>query len=203
MENFVKFAFSVQSTGKKAAKTTEPELYLTTTNGKVKINEATSRLLGVAPGDHLMFMNNADAVSKAILAGETDEDTPVTWGIAKGNLIYGKDGKVEQVIKRLSKAEKEALIEAGEVDEEGNPLTQYTDKLAGFKLASVSGNVGIGSILEGSDAVNWVELGGNNDEIQVYSVSKEPVQVEAPNGTESPEAVDLFVISLDRSEAKR
>lgn len=205
MENTSKFSFAVQVAGKKTAKTTEPELTATSTPGKIKINEAASRLLNLQSGDHLMFLSNKSDVESAVYKGDLTEEeaqNQIAWGIAKGNVIYGRDGNPVQVTKRLTKDEARALVESGEVDEDGNPIPQEEDKRAGSKLASPSGQHGVGNTLECSDTNTWNELNGDKEKLQVYSIQKEPVEVTVPNGTEEGEVVELYLIEFDRTENK-
>lgn len=178
MEGKSRFAFGVVSTGRRPDKTTEPQLVVATTKGKFKLNGAATRMVGVQHGDHAALVNNADEIAKAIAAGEAEEDTAPTWGIIKGYPVLDKEGNPRQSVKRLTDAEKSALIEAGEVDEDGEALTQYEDKVIGFKLASVTKALGFGVTLEGSDAVNYPLLGGNDANNIVYEIEKEPVIVE-------------------------
>lgn len=184
-----RFSFAVMSTGKRPEKTTEPQLVVTTTKGTFKLNGAATRLIGLQHGDYAALVNNESDLSRAIASGDADESTPITWGVIKGYTALGKDGKPRKSVKRLTDEEAQALIDSGEVDDDGNVLPQYEDKMVGFKLACTNKAMGLGNTLQGSDAVNYVALGGNPDENIVYSIEVEPTSVEV-DGTE----IDVYIL---------
>jgi len=197
MEGKSRFAFGVVSTGRRPDKTTEPQLVVATTKGKLKLNGAATRMLGVQHGDNAALVNNADDVARAILSGEAEEGTPITWGIIKGYVQVDKNGDPRKSVRRLSEDEKAILVEDGQVDDEGDVLPQYEDKVIGFKLASVTKALGVGVTLEGSDAVNYPLLGGNEDDNMVYEIEKEPETMEMEGNT-----VELYVLGEVTKVAK-
>ena len=185
-----RYSFAVMSTGRRPEKTNEPQLVVTTTKGAIKLNGAATRLIGLQHGDHAALVNNEADIVRAKAAGEISDDTPVTWGIIKGYTALGKDGKPRKSVKRLTKEEEEALIAQGEVDDDGEVLPQYEDKMVGFKLAATNKAMGLGNTLQGSDAVNYIPLGGNPDKNVVYEIETEPTSVDIEGVGE----VDIFVL---------
>jgi len=192
-----RYAFAVASTGRRPEKTNEPQLVVTSTKGNFKINGAASRLMKLQHGDHAALVNNEADVTRAIEAGDIEEGTPVTWGIIKGYPALDASGNVRKAVQRLSKEDEEKLVAAGEVDDDGNVLTQYEDKIVGFKLAAVNKAAGVGNSLGGSDAVNYEALGGNTEKNIVYEIETEPTPVDI-DGLE----VDLFVLGASTEVEK-
>ena len=137
MEKASRFSFAVVSNNKRPPKTTTPQVILTPTKGTFKFNEAASRLLGLSHGDHAAFLNNEADVQAAIIAGDLEEGAPVQWAVMKGYTLLDANGVAKKAVKRLTEEEKAALIEAGEVDDDGEVITQYEDKKLGFKLATL------------------------------------------------------------------
>ncbi|KKM16577.1 hypothetical protein LCGC14_1684430 [marine sediment metagenome] len=184
-----RYSFAIVSTGRRPDKTTEPQMVITTTKGTFKFNGSATRLIGLQHGDHVALVNNEEHISRAIAAEEVEESTPITWGVMKGGLVLGKDGKPVQCVRKLTTVEKEELVEANEVDDDGNVLPQYEDKVAGFKLAATNKSMGLGNTLQGSDSMNYVQLGGNTDETMVYSIETDPTPVDMDG-----ETAEIFVL---------
>lgn len=193
-----KFAFSVATPKVKGDVTVNPELTVTVTKDKIRVNTALSRKLNLKDGDRLMFISNEVAVWDAVADGQLSEDEVqenLVFAIAKGIPRVNSKGQVEMGVKRLKDEEKEALDNGtyeGEVDEEGRAIEP---NFHGFKLASNSNSEGFG-ILEGSDATNWPALKGSTEVHRVYSVGE---AVEAPVGEST---VTAYVITFEREEAK-
>jgi len=213
---FPQFGFGVESTTSRPAKTSEPELTMIAgVSGKFKLNEAASTLLGVKPGDYIVFVSNRNEVQQAIAenhpalvewAEENDaniKDYPVTWGIAKGWAEKDKDGNYLKTRKPLTKVERERLIEEGNVDDEGHAIAPEMNRYKGSRLSSKSPEARVGMIVEGTDGNNWPVLreGVPEDKHAVYSISKEGSTIEVPNGPDTEE-VDIYSISFAREEDK-
>ena len=213
-----KFAFVVKSTNARPPKTTEPELTIVASiRGKYKINEAASKLLGLKPGDYLTFINNEaqieeirqayangdEATVEAVDAEGGLDKLQVQWAIAKGWELLGADDQPIMTKKPLTKAESKALKEAGEVDEDGKVIAPSIPDHKGSRLSSKMKEVKIGMILEGTDSNNAPLLreGHPDDKHVVYSVSKEPLAFEFPNGTGSVEAT-VYLLEYNREEDK-
>ena len=174
----MKFEFGVSSTTKRVSKSNVPELTLTPTENKLKINEVASRLLQLRHGDHIMVISNVDAViDAAIEQGLTGEDYTnflkenASYALAKGVAIT-KNGEEVWGTKKLTTDERKA-VEAGtyegEVDDAGNPIEI---KYHGAKLANSSKNLNYGNILEFSDSKHYPLLGGNDNNSVIYEVNK-------------------------------
>lgn len=194
-----KFAFAVAAPKVKGDVSTTPELLVTVTKDKIRLNSAMTRKLMVQTGDRLMFITNEADVLRAVAAGEITEDEVaenLMFAIAKGVPKVNAKGEVQTELKRLNNAEK-AEVEAGtyegEVDEDGRPTEVAFE---GFKLAS-NGNVeGYGQILEGSDATQWPKLKGSTDAHKVWTIVDEAM---VPVGNSE---VKAYIIGFDREEAK-
>lgn len=192
------FSFSVATPKAKGDVTTTPELWVTCTKDKFRLNGALTRKLGLAAGDRLMFITNEQVVLAAIAAGEIEadsEEAKVIYAIAKSVPVV-KNGRIEMAPRRLTKLEQE-LFEKGELvcekDEKGRPVETA---FYGFKLASSSNAEGIGNTLEGSDATHWPALEGSTEEHRVYTLGEEiPVTV-------GEATVKAYVVEFARVEPK-
>lgn len=181
-------SFSLKSTSTRSVNV-NPELTVSTAKGLIKINAAAAKLLDVKPGDYLAFVNNEESVREAIKnedpeimawaeeTGNSPEDYPVTWGVFKGFMKLDKNGNPIMTAKRLTKDEREQLIQEGQVDEEGNVIAPEVPAYVGSKLGSVTGEATYSNMFM-SDTANWAELGGNNDYNIVFDVSKDYITSE-------------------------
>lgn len=117
------FSFSTVAPGQRNVKTS-PELVAVTTRGGITVSAEISKALDLKAGDYLGFINNVDAVDRAVLAKEAvyvdwanehglDVDDPATgrafhaendsWGIIKGYPTYTKNGEPEMVSVRVDR----------------------------------------------------------------------------------------------------
>ena len=213
-----KFAFTVKSSTARPPKTTEPELTaIAGIKGKFKINEAASKLMGLKPHDYLAFISNedqiieikeqyADGVEKVVAwvdeQGGLDK-LEIQWAVAKGWELLDANDQPLTTKKPLTKAEAEALVAAGEVDEDGKAIAPDIAAKKGSRLSSKMKEVKTGMILEGTDSTNCPLLrkGHDEDKHVVYSVSPDAMRVEFPNGTGVVEA-DVYLINFNREEDK-
>ena len=193
------FSFSVATPKSKGELSNVPEIMMTVTKDKIRLNGALTRKLGLQHGDRLMFITNRDAVLNAVAEGTIDEsqvEENVVYAIAKSVPQIDANGKVKTAARRLSK-EEAAAFEAGkldcEVDVEGKPIETA---FHGFKLASTTGSAGYGQILEGSDATQWPLLGGNEETHKVYVLG------ESFAHEVSGQEVTAHILVFDREEAK-
>lgn len=195
-----KFVFSVKSTTARPPKTLEPELAIIAgIKGKFKMNEAASKLIGLKPADYLAFINNEDQL-EAIKLGYAENDAECVafveeaggldkletqWAIVKGWEMLDASGNPLTTKKPLTNVEVEQYIKAGKVDEDGKALAPEVSAYKGSRLASKTQEVRTGVTLEGADSTNCPALRqGYDDKMHVvYSVSKEGVPVQFPNGT--------------------
>jgi len=221
MESFeLKFGFSVQDSGKGAAKrSVEPELVVTPTKGQIKINDATSRMLQVASRENIVLLGNRkdlenyrDAHPEAFadylvkLAEDRDVaevtiDDITIWGVAKSWGLFTKNGSPVKVADRLTKTERDDLKATGVVDAEGKVITPEVQDLVGFRVAANGGNVGIGHIMTGNDTANYTLLGGNEEENIVYSISRTPQIITVNNGCEDIE-IKCYPLTYSHKEEK-
>lgn len=152
---------------------TEPEFVVTVTDGKFKINEAASRLLGIVSGEHLAPITNYKSIKDAIAAkdpklvkwaednGKSIEEYPIFWGLAKGWKIEG------------------------------------SEEFKGAKMSNIFGNKGYAT-LEGSSKSDWIRLGGNNDLNIKFDIVKEPVTINTPE----KQGLIVYKLTNMRTEAK-
>lgn len=216
--NASKFAFSVKSTTARPPKTLEPEIAIVAgAKGKFKLNEAASKLLGLKPADYLVFINNEDqldAIKAAYAEGDAEavawveeqggiENLKVQWAIAQGWPMLDINGNAVTTKKPLTNAEAAKLIEEGQVDENGKPIAPEIPAFKGSRLNSKMTDVKVGVILEGTDSNNTPVLrqGHPDDKHVVFSISKEPIATEFPNGNTSVD-VNLFLIEFVRLDEK-
>jgi len=182
------FKMSTASTSKRVA-STNPEFSTTTSTGGLKINEATAKMVDIKNGEYMVLVSNFAVVDAAIKrkddvilawAEKNDaapEDYPVSWGIAKGYAELDKDGNEQQTPERLSAAKRQEYIDLGKVDEEGNALPELVTKYKGAKMSGQSGAAGY-AILTGNDSNNWAPLGGSDEELAIYEVSSDFVEMD-------------------------
>lgn len=222
-----KFGLSVQSSGKGAAKRSiDPELIVTPTSGQIKINDATSRMLHVASRENVVLLGNRRELEderdanpeefatflettkdELVAEGEMEADHEITiddvtmWGIAKGWQLFSKNGTAVMVADRLTKVEKEALVKAGDIDENGKANVPNTQSLAGFRVAANGAQTGIGHIMTGNDTANYPLMGGNGKENIVFSISRTPEILPVDNGCESVD-VKVYMLDYSRREGK-
>lgn len=193
------FAFAVAAPKVKGDVSTTPELMVTCTKDKIRLNSAFTRKLFLQTGDRLMFITNEESLLAAVAEGkitQEEADEQLAFAVAKGVIITDSKGNVRTELKRLTKAEKEE-VEAGtyegETNEEGQPIE---NAMHGFKLASNGNEMGYGKILEGSDATRWPQLGGNTEAHKVYTLG-DSITVAVGNAE-----VEAYVLVFDRDEAK-
>lgn len=211
MKDFKKglsFGMSVVNAGQRAV-SEEPELIATSTNGGFRVSSSVTRALGVGHGEYIMFIKNVDEVQNAIndqieefvaFCQEAGLD-PVSaeaanafhkefdvWAIAKGVPCYDKHGNPLTVRERMTKNDKEKILEnkfeemlaaamaSGDeelvaalsvegitTDEQKEILMSslqgdLVQKFMGSKCANTSGMTGAGTILNFTDSNVWMRL---------------------------------------------
>lgn len=126
------FGFSAVNAGQRNV-AVEPQLVATSTLGQFRLTAPITRLLGIAPGDYVMFINNTIDIDNALKA-QTPEVVAFAkeqglelgsaelaiamhkeydvWGIAKGIALYNSKGIALSVKERLTYKDKVALVEA-------------------------------------------------------------------------------------------
>jgi len=100
----------------------EPELVVTTTIGKIKVNEAASRLLNIQDGEYMIPVTNYTSQIKKRNEGATAEEAPIFWGMAKGYDTGKLNDKKEPIFKGMkmsspSKSSGFATIEGSSADD--------------------------------------------------------------------------------------
>lgn len=126
------FGFAAVNAGQRNV-SVEPQLIATSTAGAFRLTGPVTKLLGIAPGDYVMFINNLPQIDAA-LAAQTDEvvafaeenglelGSPALaiamhkeydmWGVAKGIQLYNSKGIPQTVKERLTVKDKEAMVRA-------------------------------------------------------------------------------------------
>lgn len=202
------FGMSVVNAGQRAV-SEEPELIATSTNGGFRVSSSVTRALGVGHGEYLMFIKNVDEVQNAIndqiaefvafceeagldplsaeAAAAFHKEFDV-WAIAKGIPCYDKHGNPLTVRERMTKNDKEKILEnkfeemlaaaMASGDEElvaalsvegitadeqkeilmGSLQGDLVQKFMGSKCANTSGMTGAGTILNFTDSNVWMRL---------------------------------------------
>ena len=202
------FGMSVVNAGQRAV-SEEPELIATSTNGGFRVSSSVTRALGVGHGEYIMFIKNVDEVQNAIndqieefvaFCQEAGLD-PLSaeaanafhkefdmWAIAKGTACYDKHGNPLTVRERMTKNDKEKILEnkfeemlaaamaSGDeelvaalsvegisADEQKEILMtslqgDLVQKFMGSKCANTSGMTGAGTILNFTDSNVWMRL---------------------------------------------
>ena len=202
------FGMIVVNAGQRAV-SEEPELIATSTNGGFRVSSSVTRALGVGHGEYIMFIKNVDEVQNAIndqieefvaFCQEAGLD-PLSaeaanafhkefdmWAIAKGTACYDKHGNPLTVRERMTKNDKEKILEnkfeemlaaamaSGDeelvaalsvegisVDEQKEILMtslqgDLVQKFMGSKCANTSGMTGAGTILNFTDSNVWMRL---------------------------------------------
>jgi len=213
-----KFAFSVKSTSARPPRTTEPELTIIAgVKGKLKLNEAASKLLGLKPYDYIVFVSTEDQVealkeryanndSEAIdivnELGGLDALT-VDWAITKGWEMLDANGQPLTAKKPLTNAEIKQYIQDGIVDENGKAVAPDMPAVKGSRLSSKMKEIKSGMILEATDSTNCPLLRANHpdDMHVVYAISKEGSSVTFENGNTTVDTI-VYPIVFAREDKK-
>ena len=61
------FGFSMVNAGQRMSGNVDPQLIAVSTNGGFRLTGAATRVLGIMPGDNVMFVNNLAEIDAAIL----------------------------------------------------------------------------------------------------------------------------------------
>lgn len=117
------FGFSAVNAGQRNV-SVEPQMIAVSTEGNFRITPVVSRVLGLAHGDYVMFLNNVDNIEAAISAKDEtivafcaenglELGTPEAaiaihkefdmWAIAKGIVEYDTKGNIKTTTERLTK----------------------------------------------------------------------------------------------------
>ena len=213
-----KFAFNVASTTARPPKTNEPEIHMVAAiKGKVKMNEAGSKVLGLRPADYLVFINNRDAIDALVEKAKAGDEAAIaeveaaggvdnlelTWAVCKGWIMKDSAGNELTTKKPLTKKEAAKLEAEGQVDENGKVIAPDMPLYKGSRLSTKMKDNKIGMILECTDSNNAPLLrdGYDDDKHVVYSISAEAMPFEFPNG-DGTVAVDLHLIEYKGLEDK-
>lgn len=130
--NKLSFGFSAMQSGQKSATVNaEPRLIASSTVGKFTATSPVTKVLGVAPGDNIMFLNNIGNIEAAInermedlvaWANENGVDINTVegrdailkeftvWAIAKGVPMYDAKGNPVMASERYTKEDKQKYI---------------------------------------------------------------------------------------------
>lgn len=135
MKNVVKksaFGFSAVHAGQRNV-SVEPQLIATSTKGAFRLTAPVTKLLGIAPGDYVMFINNIANIDEAIAKQTPDvvafaEENGLElgspeltiamhkefdmWAVAKGIQLYSPKGTPLTCKERLSLKDKVAVVRA-------------------------------------------------------------------------------------------
>lgn len=124
------FGFATVNAGQRAVNH-EPQLIAVSTDGAFRITPPVSSALGLAHGDHIMFVNNLPLIDNAIRLKDpaivefceangldiTDPAASIAihrafdaWGIAKGLKEYDPKGNVKTGPERLTKNDRERYV---------------------------------------------------------------------------------------------
>lgn len=129
------FGVSVVVAGQRQGGNNRPELIATSTNGGFRLTGAATRILGVMPGDYVMFLNNLAQIDAAILdttnenhaalvefceQNGLDITTPEAlvaihkefdeWYVAKGVQEFDARGNAKMAKERLSKKDRMTYV---------------------------------------------------------------------------------------------
>lgn len=134
MKTFGKFNFGVQAVQAGQKSTTvnaEPQLIANSTPGKFVVTAPVSKILNIAVGENIMFLNNIAAVEAAVQSHNADvvayaeeigvdintregEDALISaltqWFIAKGVLQYTAKGEPVMATERFTKEDKSKYL---------------------------------------------------------------------------------------------
>jgi len=131
MKPGIKFGISAVQSGQKGNANAFPRLYANSSNGQFKVTGLVTKALGVKVGGNIMFLNNIDAIEKAIqdknpeivaYANEQGIDLDdrsavlelvkelTQWYIAAGVILRKRSGEPMQAAIRITKEDKEKWI---------------------------------------------------------------------------------------------
>ena len=124
------FGFSAVNAGQRNV-TVEPQLLAVSTSGGFRLTAPVTRVLGIAPGDYVMFINNVAEIDAAI-AKQTPEVVAFAeeqglelgsvelsiamhkefdmWAVAKGIALYKSNGTPITAKERLTLKDRKALV---------------------------------------------------------------------------------------------
>lgn len=125
------FGFSTVNSGQRNANL-EPQVIAVSTEGGFRITPVVSRVLGIAPGEYVMFLNNAIEIDNAIASKHPDivkfceeQGLDITapetataihkefdmWAVAKGITEFDTKGNYKTVSERLTMKDKKKYVE--------------------------------------------------------------------------------------------
>lgn len=131
MKAGIKFGISAVQSGQKGNANAFPRLYANSSNGQFKVTGLVTKALGVKVGDNIMFLNNIDAIERAIQnkdpqiveyateqGVDLDDRSQVValineltqWYIAAGVVLRKKSGEPMMAAVRVTKEDKEKWI---------------------------------------------------------------------------------------------
>lgn len=132
--NKLSFGFSAMQSGQKSATVNaEPRLIANSTVGKFVVTSPVTKVLGVCPGENIMFLNNISNIENAINERNADlvawcEENGVdmttnegreailneftVWAIAKGIPMFDSKGNPVMANERYTKDDKLAFVKA-------------------------------------------------------------------------------------------
>ena len=124
------FGFSAVNAGQRNV-AVDPQIIATSTLGAFRLTAPVTKVLGIQPGDYVMFVNNIDKIDAA-LAAQTEDVVAFAeehglalgspelaiamhkefdmWGVAKGIQLYNSKGIPQTVKERLTVKDKEAIV---------------------------------------------------------------------------------------------
>lgn len=124
------FGFAAVNAGQRNV-SVEPQLIVSSTSGAFRLTGPVTKLLGIAPGDNVMFINNVAQIDAALAAQTPDivkfaEEQGLAlgspelaiaahkefdmWAVAKGIALYKSNGTPLMVKERLSLKERETMV---------------------------------------------------------------------------------------------
>lgn len=131
------FGFSMVNAGQRTSGNVDPQLIAVSTNGGFRMTGAATRILGIMPGDNVMFINNLGEIENAIAdathpmhadlvafceergltLGEPEAAAAIheeydMWAVAKGIQEFDTKGNAKVAKERLSKKDKVAYATA-------------------------------------------------------------------------------------------
>lgn len=154
------FGFGAVLSGQKTSSVNStPQLIANSTKGKFTITSPVSKFLGIAVGEHVMFVNNLDAIEAALqengdavqaLAAEQGIDISTTegqaqfikanaiWAIAKGVKLYNSNGTEKQASLRLTADDKAEYIKKNGAAIAAENTDALVARLAGVDVENVT-----------------------------------------------------------------
>lgn len=137
----LKFGFNTVVSGQKVTpNTNEPVLIANSTKGKFTVSPVVTKIMAIAQGDNIQFINNLDDIDRAIVVAmpelvEAVQEQGLEWGTEEATAyIYGKYG-VWGIIKGIALKDRKGMAVKSAIRMEADEKVRYFNENREAELA--------------------------------------------------------------------